>query len=155
MKKKGWLKYTIYTVLIIILVLSKEYVATQLKADFNETFRINLYFLTIAMFINVGIGLILGLEHLISEVKKDGTWKINLPKITIMGLPSLYFSLTYFLGFSNNQFLQKVFLVDPILSTLIKYGTNFILIFQLIFGYVVITSFYKHSGKSEDSHSIS
>ena len=146
MKIKTWLKYLFYILLITILIFLKEYVNGLLKADFNQTFRINFYFLAIAMLINVGIGLFLGLEHLISEIKKAGTWKINVPKIVLMGLPSLYFSLINFIGYSNNEFLRKI-LVDPIVGLLLKYGTAFTPVFQLILGYVVITSFYKQSEK--------
>lgn len=95
------------------------------------------------MLINVGIGLLLGLEHLISEIRKDGTLKVNLHKIILMGLPSLYFSLTYFLGYSNNRFVQNI-LAYPIIK-LLTYYSSFVFVFQLILGYDVIRSFYKYS----------
>jgi hypothetical protein len=142
MNNKAWLKYVVYTVLIISLIFLKEYVARQFRLNFNETFQINFYFVTIAILINIGIGLLLGLEYLVSEIKKDGAWKVNLPKITLMGLPSLYLSVTYFLLY--NQSLQKI-IAYPILNIITKYGTNFVPFFQLVLGYVVITSFYKHS----------
>ena len=141
---KKWLKYLGYILLIIILISLREYVTEQFKANFKHTFRYNFYLLAIIMIINVGIGLMLGLEHLIGEVKKDGIWKINLSKLVSLALPTL-FLLTCFLGFSRIPFIQKIFYYPSYI--LLRYGANIIPIFLLILGYGIITSFYKRSEK--------
>jgi hypothetical protein len=89
------------------------------------------------------IGLIIGIEHLLSEISKQGQWKICLPKIILLGLPSLYFSLGYII-YCSNILIFCQYLYQPILTITIgqKLG-NFIELFQFIFGYVIITSFYK------------
>jgi hypothetical protein len=104
------------------------------------------------MLINVGIGLLLGVEHLINERKKDGTWKINLPKIVSMGAPLLFLHM-YLLGYSSNQFVHKIFELDFI-GTLLLSAINFAPILQLILGYVIVTSFYKRCEKNDENNSI-
>ncbi|MHB8128348.1 MAG: hypothetical protein ACYDEX_05080, partial [Mobilitalea sp.] len=69
------------------------------------------------------------------------TWKINLPKLVLIGLPSLFFSLTYHVGYINNPLLHNILLKFIIL------GTNFIPVFQIVLGYVLITCLYKHKGE--------
>jgi hypothetical protein len=60
--------------------------------------------------------------------------------IIFMVLPSLYFSLAFFIYFNNISFLRV--LASP-LSILMHDTARFIPIFQLILGYSIITSFYK------------
>lgn len=143
MKIKQWLKYLIYTIIIFALILLKGYVERRNNAYFNNTFRINFSLYTFSVLINIGIGLIIGLEQLISGIYKEGSWKINIPKVVFIVLPSIYFSSTYYLAYSSNQFIQKI-LTYPMLI-LSKNGTSFLSIFQLMFGYFLITSFYKQS----------
>lgn len=146
MKIKLWSKYFIYIVLIIVVVFLGQHVIESVKKNAETTFDINLNFQNALMIIFYGgIGLLLGLEHLVCEMKKEGKWKINFPKLVLMGIPSLYFSLTFFLYYSNNQFVQDI-LSYPIIL-LLNTSTSFLSVFQLIFGYSVITSFYKYNGK--------
>lgn len=138
MKAKSWIKYLIYMCLILIIVFWGQHVFWVYKQDVEKTFNFNPYFhygLTIIFY--AGIGLLLGLEHLLCEMKKEGTWRINLPKIALMGIPALYFSLGVFIYYSNITVLSF-----PI-QVLIKNGTNFINTFQIILGHSIITSFYK------------
>lgn len=76
--------------------------------------------------------MLLGLEHFIVERKRAGTWKINLPKLVIVGLPSVIFSLTYHIA-----------LLDIATLSYATLGTNFIPVFQIVLGYVLITCVYK------------
>jgi len=87
-----------------------------------------------------GIGLLLGLEHLIPEIRKEGTWVINIPKLLLMGIPSLYFSLAVFIYYSSNQLVRNISYPIGILLT---NNQSFIEVFPLILGYSIITSFYK------------
>lgn len=90
MKQKQWLKYLFYMVIILIIVLLRVYITKLTKGYYSETYQMNFYLLTIMVLINVTLGLLLGLEHLIKEIKTEGTWKINLPKLILLGIPSLY-----------------------------------------------------------------
>jgi hypothetical protein len=138
MKIKSWSKYFIYMCLILIVVFWGQHVFGVYKQNVQKTFNFNPYYPNVLMIVFYGsIGLLLGLEHLICEIKKEGTWIINLPKIVLMTLPSLYFSLSIFIYYNNITFLSF-----PI-KVLIEDGTNFINAFQIILGYSIITSFYK------------
>lgn len=146
MNSKSWLKYFFIIILILVMVFWGQYVFESIRRNIEETLNVNPYFQNIIMLVFYGgIGLILGLEHLIQEIRKQGKWVINIPKLVFLGIPSLYFSLAIFIYYSNSPFLRDV-LSYPI-GILLTGNANFISIFQLILGYSVITSFYK---KNED-----
>ena len=146
MKIKSWSKYFVYIILIFVMIYLREYIGSQSRAYWAREFHYNIYIITINVLITVGIGLLLGIDQLINEIKKVGTWKINLPKIIIVGLPSLYFSFSYVLLYSNNYFLHDI-ISYPSLK-LLMYGASYLPLFQLILGYVFITSFYKYVKKT-------
>lgn len=142
MKQKQWLKFLFYLVIIIILVLLRVYITKAAKGYYNEAFQMNFYLLFAIVLINIAFGFLLGLEHLISEIKTEGTWKINIPKLIFLGLPSLYCTIANFSMYSHNIFLQYIFTYP--LWKLLSYDTGILSIFQLIFGYSVVTSLYKN-----------
>ncbi|EHI99262.1 hypothetical protein CDLVIII_2661 [Clostridium sp. DL-VIII] len=144
MKVKSIFKYLVIIVLIFLMIALRAYITRQLKSQFEVIYRINFSILFIGSFINVAIGLILGIEYLINEVKKEGILKLNLPKIIIMGVPSMYFSFAYLIGYCNNEFIQKTLLSYPIIN-LFDYDSSFISVSQIIFGYIIITSFYRYN----------
>lgn len=142
MKAKPWLKYLIFVISIFLLIVLREYVDKLFLESYYRFKYPGVYFyLVISLIFGVCIGLFMGAEHLIKELKKEGTWKINLPKLIIVGLPSLYFSLSNIWFASSNQFIHKI-IASPSLY-LFKYGLGFISLFQMVLGYVVITSFFK------------
>lgn len=142
MRKKLWLRYLIYILLLCLLTFLKEYVLNRIEYFFYRSWGAEgsyLLMILLPFIFNVVIGLILGFEHLINERRKVGSWKINLPKVVLVGIPSLFFSLTYLIALINNSFVQNKLLVYA------RLGTNFIPIFQIILGYVAITCLYKYN----------
>lgn len=141
MKFKSWLKYFIYILLIIFITFLVQPI--MISARVNAQATGNPYYTNVVTLIfYIVLGLILGLEHLFYENKKEGIWAFNLPKIVLMGLPSLYFSLAHFcIFYIDNQFLQNTLLYPE--GILLRGSTIFIPAFQLILGYSIITSFYK------------
>ncbi|WP_434511726.1 hypothetical protein [Desulfitobacterium sp. AusDCA] len=141
MKIKPWLKYLIYIILLFFLIALREYVE---KLFLNSYHRFKypeiFYYLVVNVFLGICIGLFLGLEHLIEELGKEGTWKINLTKLILVGLPSLYFSLANIWVLSGNRFMQELLYLN-------RYGSGYVSLFQMIFGYMVITSFFKYNEK--------
>lgn len=147
MKTRSYLKYIKYLGYIIIIFLYlifREYAVKNIKMELKE-YKITSYTYLIPLLLNVGLGLLLGLEHLVNEIKKEGAWKINWPKIIFMVIPSLYFSIVIFFYFINNSLVQTI-LSYPAIVFLNK-GINFIDIFQLMLGYFMITSIYKQREK--------
>lgn len=146
MKMKSWVKYFIYIFLILVIVFRGQHVFQVIEKNREKSFNPQYYYTSTMTIIFYGtLGLILGLEHFICEIKKEGKWKFNLPKIVLMGLPSLYFSLFYFILISNLHFLRDM-LTYPIIVLLGNYS-GFISVFPLILGYTLITSLYKQNEK--------
>lgn len=142
-----WLKYCIYILALSIVIFSKEYVTGKLEFYYKSTWGADgsyLLLTTVLFAFNLVIGIFLGLGHFIGETKKNGKWKINFPKIVLVGLPSLFFSLTYHIACINIPYVQSILLRYT------KLGMNFVPVFQIIAGYVVITCLYKYCGISED-----
>jgi hypothetical protein len=149
MRIKSWITYAIYILLFIVLVFLKEYVTGKLEYSYRRSWGANgsyMLLITIPFIFNMVIGLLIGIEHFIKEFNKAGTWKINLSKIVLLGLPSLYFSLTYHIACINNPFIQNKLL------RYVTLGTNFIPVFQIVLGNVLITCLYKYCERDMEQH---
>ena len=81
-------------------------------------------------------GMIFGLEKIISEIKKRGHWKINLLRLILLGLPSFLVGMIVVLIFIFPISLQ-------ILTLSFVNSGLFINFMQMLFGYIIVTSFYK------------
>ena len=84
------------------------------------------------------LGLLLGKEHFVTEYRKQGNWSVNFVRLIIMGIPfgifAFYFVIIYTIPIG----------VFP------SYLANSTLFFEfsgLIFGYTLVTSFYKKQQK--------
>lgn len=139
MKSKLWVKYFVYISLIFIIVFAEGHFSNVVKNDYYRGYNPFMVMFTFY----VGLGVILGLKRLIIEMKKDGTWEINLPKLVLIGVPSLYFSFAIFIYYNN--FLPT--LVSFPIELLMGSSWNFMSIFQLILGYTIITSFSRTNTK--------
>ncbi|MDF2535732.1 MAG: hypothetical protein K0R18_1891 [Bacillales bacterium] len=146
MKKTTWLEYFFIITLLLLVVFSGDFVFDGIIEKANSTFKIPKYLYISEIGFFVSIGLLLGLEYFIKEMKKVGKWKINLPKILLLGIPSLYFSFGIYIYFGMGNFLPNV-LTSPI-AMLMNKSNNFMVVFQLILGHTIITIFYKKDGRT-------
>ena len=131
MKRKYWIGYAIYALILLFAFIFCNYILTYLKELMNKTFQPEPSFtLTIAVYVMLGI--LLGLEHLFMERKKEGKWRINLPKLLLLGIPSLtcVFPVIFY----------------PLIHTLVSNEALLSLV-QVIFGYALSSSFYKSPPK--------
>jgi len=140
MKVKSWLRYFICIFIIIILIFLCQQISGLINRS-AQTYNFLPHYAFIKIIFYLVVSFLLGTEHLIGEMKKEGSWSINLPKLIIMGLPSLYFSLAVFTFYCGTEFMWNVFLY--LMNYLNVNGTNFISVFPLVLGYSIITSFYK------------
>lgn len=140
MKKSRILLYLIYLGLILGYIFFSKSMLISLRKQSQYTFTYFPYYLY-AYLINVFFGIVLGLENFITEFKKEGRWTINLPRLLILGLPLLYFSLGLFFIFMPFRFLYD-YLANPIILFLGE-GVDFITFFQIFLGYIICTSFIK------------
>lgn len=139
MKIKSWLKYLIYIVLIGLFVYFNCFMEVAFRKKMSETFKVEAYIFVIMALTTVAVGVVLGSEYFLTQMKESGKWKVNIPKLVVLGIPSLYLSAFYIIALSENA---APILVTPIFR-LFHLTTSFIPLFQIVFGYVLITSFYK------------
>lgn len=139
MRKSNWLLYFIYAVALLGYMIFSNKILISVNEQVQRTFN-SLPLIIWSMIIFVVLGLLLGLERFLLETRKEGHWKINSPKIIFLGVPSLYFSLSIFILSHPMNFIQGI-LYYPILF--FSKHTDFISIFQIILGYIIITSFIK------------
>jgi len=142
---KMCLKYLIYIMLLSLMVFGGRYALILYQNNMqNLAWGLSgVYIFNILMLVIFGaIGAALGFENLLIEAKKEGRWKINFYKIVIIGVPSLYFSLTYSIHYCSIGFIRN--LLSYPATYLLTPNTNiFIGIFQVILGYSIISSFHK------------
>ncbi len=141
MKKKAWIKCLIGVVLIIAVLYLKGRVDVRLSEELQTTYQVNYFLFVVGILLNVVIGIILGMEHFLGEVGKEGKWRISIPKVIFLIIPSLYFSLFYFYSYIRVESILKI-IFWPYLNIFSRTNT-FIFIFQIVLGYSLITVFYK------------
>lgn len=152
---KSWLKYLSCILIIFGLIYANINFVSKCMLIVEVSYEVE--FLILAMSISalvfVVVGVLLGSEKLLSERKKEGHWKINLPKLLILGIPALYFSLWLVLAYTDLGMIYK-----PVWRlSLEKHSLDFIPAIQVMLGYTLITSFYKQSAikqKQSDSNPI-
>lgn len=139
MRKNKWIFYFLYAVVIVCYMTFSNKILISLNEEVMRSFN-SLSLIIWSTIIFIGLGLLIGLEKFLLEMRKEGHWRINLPRIIFLGLPSLYFSVGIFIAFLPINFTQRILSSQIIFFS--KY-TNFISIFQMILGYIIITSFIK------------
>ena len=139
MKRNKWLHYFLYGLLLLAYIIFCHIWLEYLMKQSYKTFVISPFVIWSTILYSVG-GILLGLEKFLSEVNKKGSWKVNWPKVIFLGLPSIYLALGIFIGYLPN-FIKEI-LWYPF-SLLYFSEVNLVPIFQLFFGYILITSFIK------------
>ncbi len=100
MRKNYWLSYFIYAVVLICYMIFTDKILGNVIKESQRTF-IMLSYMIWSSVAFVILGLLLGLEKFLLERKKEGKWKVNLPKvlffrnsIVIFFNKRIYFSLS-------------------------------------------------------------
>jgi hypothetical protein len=140
MGKNKWLSYFRYMLVILCYFVFSNKILIFWDKQRQMTYN-PFPSMLCSMIIFVVLGLLLGLETFLLETKKEGTWRVNLPKLILLGVPTLYFSLGIFIMYIPLSFIQQP-LSYP-LQFFLGDSTNFLSIFQVILGYIIITSFTK------------
>lgn len=138
---KNWIGYIIYLLLLICYILASHQLIEQLTSQTKMTYKAYPLILGRTI-IFILFGMLLGLDYIVREIKKEGKWKINLSKIILIGLPSAYIVTCYLMWLNGISFIVTHFIF--ILST-----ADFSTAVDILFGYTVISSFYK---VKEDNH---
>lgn len=130
MKINNCLKYFIYLLLIVALSWLGTTILSNYYAEVQRSYKTDILLI---MFVNLiffgGIGVVLGLDNFILQLKIKGQWRVNLPKLMILGLPSLILSIPYLwfiLSPSATQFMDTICLIS-----------------NIVFGYTLVSSIEK------------
>lgn len=147
MRKNYWLSYFIYAIVLVVYMILSNKILENIIKQSQRTFNMLPYMIwsSIAFVI---LGLLLGLEKFMLERKKEGKWKVNLPKILFLGIPSLYFSISIFISLCPIDSIRQILSYPA--SALLKSDMNFIKAFQVVLGFTISTSFVKE--KIEHNH---
>ncbi len=141
-------KYLICLIILSILIFAREYFSRQ-YLEYHYRFVVDkmVYYEVLCLLSSVSIGLILGLKPYLREYKLPGRWKVDVLKLLILGIPSFYFSILILLFNTRNALIFKLIEI-PLYFT--SYSLEYVTIFQIIFGYLIATSFYKVSNISSE-----
>ena len=124
----------IFAAIIFLAAIHQSFsLTTSSASDSWVTFHITLLIFLL-------FGLLLGLEHLVCEAVKKGKWHVNLPRLILLGLPSLLFGFYFDLYYTNIPFLR---LLAHFLPAFLAQFAVFEQLSILLLGYIVVTSFYR------------
>lgn len=140
MKRNNWLLYLSYSVLLLFYIIFGNTVLVYFRNQAQMTFKYLPYMLW-SIVIFIVLGLLLGLESFLLEKRKEGKWKVNLPKLLFLGIPSLYFSVGILINYCPIDFIRETLGYPYLLLS--KLNINFMMVFQIVFGYIISTSFIK------------
>lgn len=145
MKNKKTLYYSLFIIITLLFVhlYMRVYVIMLNKWPFPHsgvmsTLTLFSFEHFIALLFNVIMGMLLGTEHIIKNIKIRGKWEIDIKKFFIIGIPSLLLSVEAIHFFLLNNILNKIgmsvfYLIAPAREPF----------FRILFGYTFITSLYK------------
>jgi len=133
----------IITLLFFGVSVADHYVTAYQTNNMGETKNIIIFQFIVYSF----AGMIFGFEKIMSEMKKSGHWKINLPRIIFIGLPSFLMGMIFVLYVFTSIRLQ-------ILTLSFVNSGLFISFMQMFFGYILVTSFYKSEEISSTKGSV-
>ncbi|MFC4768559.1 hypothetical protein [Effusibacillus consociatus] len=121
------LAYTAYFLLILGVVIGSKFVLDELRELMEVTAQYLYTYQLVLTMIYILLGVLLGLDHFVTEIRKQGKWKLNKVKATFLSLPFL--ALVAYIPFQGlTAFLAQEF---------------FIQIPSIVLGHSFVTSFYK------------
>lgn len=105
-----------------------------------ETMHYNFLILPLCkLILNSIFGAILGLDSLIKEIRKKGRFSVDVFRLLIIGIPSLYLSSMYFIYYSSVGFIRE--LAMPLNTNI--YNSTMMSLFQVLLGFSIISSIRK------------
>ncbi len=142
--KKKWLRYIIIILFMCCFIFSGKASLDGAQDYMKYTLRMPfIWLITNSIVLYIGFGFLLGLNHLLKEKIREGKWRVNLSKIIIMGIPSLILSYAIYIVYLLH--------IPPsrIRDFLLTGTSTYMILFKVLLGYVVATSFYKESSAGE------
>lgn len=136
MKLKNCRFNIIYYILILLFIISSGFILKKASINAHTNFTpfvlYRIYFVLLFSF-----GVMLGLECLFHENSKNGKWKLNLWKLTILGIPSLVVIIWIWF-----PIVFEIVIIRPYFPSILEHSM-FFNISVILFGWVFTTSIYK------------
>lgn len=136
----------LYAILLLVSIFLLLATSVYLKEQASITFQMYPYYMFIGMIYPL-IGMLFGASHLINQRKKQGAWKVNLGKALVIGLPAFilgYYAILVFSAEAPLHFLS----IPSVIFQKVMMTESTMHIFQILFGFIMITSFYKEGDES-------
>lgn len=132
MKNNNWIKNIVCLILIAVLAWCGSSLLASYYEQTQRTYESKIFVIILLHILFYGgIGAILGFDNLTREIKKEGIFKVNIPRLLVLGLPSIALILPY----------SYVYFIP----SLMKYIDTLTLISSIVFGYTLITSIVKEA----------
>lgn len=136
--------YLAWIVLILVaLILPKTHLELLRQSGIREMSIIPYFAVKLGLFLLIGV--ILGSDCLIQEIKKSGSWQADILKIVLCGIPLGLVACSPIFYFGINV----PFITNYIASYFMNIDSGQIAASQIILGYVLTTSFFKTIGPSQ------
>lgn len=129
--EKNWKRYIIFLIMAVLFLVAASSIERYIKTLQNNMIIVGNSFFAWEFIVYFIAGTVFGFEKLFCEIKKEGRWKINVPRLLILGMPSLLIGTGLFLFLPD--YISFIWLNTILYSWFM----------QMLFGYVVVTSFYK------------
>ena len=140
MKAISWLKYFVFLLLIVLVLWVQGKAQSAFSTEYSTTGNINYLLYSIGMLLPILVGVVIGLESFLKERLKEGRWKLNLPKLILFLIPSLYATSLYYVTLIKNETVYNI-MIKPF--TTFFSGGAFVTMFEILLGYSIITLLYK------------
>ena len=135
MKQEKIIRYLVYAFVLFGFLLLSQHVVKEFRRIASITYNTYPY-IYVSIISSILIGVLIGLEMLLREARKRGTWKIHAEKLLFLGLPSFYFTFNSLISlpfFPHQVSLPSLPYINPETTP----------IAAIILGYTIGTSFYK------------
>lgn len=144
MKKYSWRIYLAYTLTILCYLVGSGWILRAQSEQASKMFN-SFPFMVWSTVIFIILGILLGLEHLMLEMKKEGQWNFNLPKVILLGIPLFYLAMSYFIYYfpTSSVIIQEILSYPVAFILRSRMSQTYMAIFQIMLGHIIITSFYK------------
>ncbi|MBZ4645459.1 MAG: hypothetical protein PWR27_1405 [Petroclostridium sp.] len=129
-------KSIIYLLILLVYIYSTQWLLKYFHNIKGKTFIHFPYFYS-SIIISILFGMIINIDYIVNEIKKQGKWKVNLEKLVLVGIPSL------FLIFYETIYYLMDFSFLPSFLKLILYSESFEIFTSILLGHILITSIYK------------
>ncbi|MDU4891416.1 MAG: hypothetical protein E6344_15120 [Clostridium sp.] len=130
MKHNTWVKNIIYLLLIVILFWVGTTLLSKIQEAAQRTYNLNINLVTLVTILFFGgIGLVLGFDNFITQLKIKGAWRFDMAKFVIVGIPAFIFSIPY--------------MIYKLVPSMLESIHNISLVSSVVLGYTLISCVYK------------